>query len=129
MAETPGASNIRISVSEDKLNLALRELELRIVDRLRGELAAKADAQVVRELRDSVHSMRSSMEALSLAVATVAQHEDEIKDLKRDVTLLREDRAASQGLSGYQRWLIVGVVIPLLGVLATLVWLAVGSTH
>lgn len=110
----------RITVSEDKLDAKLASLELRLVDRITGALEAKADAAVVKELREKVHALQGTVQA-------VAHLPGEVTKLVESVASLQESRAAAEGLSSYQRWLVGCVCVGLLSAIATLVWLAAGG--
>lgn len=108
----------KITVSEDKLDAKLAALELRLVDRITSALEAKADAAVVKELREKVHVLQSSVQAIAHLPAEVLR-------LGNEVDVLRDARAG-QVANSKLIWGLVGVAVALIGAIATLVWLAVG---
>lgn len=107
----------RITVSEDKLDAKLAALELRLVDRITQALDAKADEAVVKELREKVHALQGTVQALTHLPGELLRLNDE-------VALLKEARAAAAGLTSFQRWFFGTVCVGLMGAVATLVWLA-----
>ena len=113
-------ANGRISVSRADLRAELGSLELRLVDRLSEALRSKADADTVRELREKVH-------ALAGTVTAIAHIPGEVVKLSEQVGSLQQTRAAQQGLSTYQRFIFGTVAVGLIGSIATLLWLAMGS--
>lgn len=109
--------NARITVSEDKLDAKLAALELRLVDRITQALEAKADAQVVRELRDKVHVLQNVVNAVAHLPAAVTTLTEEVEVLK----VARAGQVANSKLI----WALLTLGVGLIGAVATLVWLAV----
>lgn len=108
----------RITVSEDKLDAKLAKLELSLVDRITKALDAKADAQVVRELRDKIHVLQNVVNA-------VAHLPVEVTRLNEEVDVLKTARAG-QVANSKLIWALATLAVGLIGAVATLVWLSVG---
>lgn len=100
----------RITVSEDKLDAKLSALELRLVDRLTQALDAKADATVVRELREKVHLLQSTVQAITHLPGAVDA-------LAQEVAALRDQGNRDRGERDYKRFLW-----PLIGALVGAAW-------
>lgn len=96
-------TNGRINVSEDKLNSALSQLELRLVQQIQlvvgpmtTALAAKADNRAV-------------------------------DDLQRRLAAVELKQAGAAAVSSVQKFWFGTVGVGVLGAIATLVWLAIGG--
>lgn len=112
--ETP--PDTRVSVSLAQLRAELTAMELRIVDRLNGALANKADRAIQEQLSQRVSDYGSRITTIENTmlkndgplVLMVASHEKQLVSL--------------QSVAGYKKWLwaqtvaLVAIAVPLIAV-------------
>lgn len=106
----------RVSVSLAQLRSELVAMELRIVDRLNGALANKADRAIQEQLAQRVADQQARLQQLE---ATTVKREGpivkEIEDHGRQLTNL-------QAVAGYKKWLwaqtvaLAGIALAIIGI-------------
>lgn len=96
MAGDPTAENVRVSVSLSQLRAELTSLELRLVDRLNGALANKADRAIVEQHTQRIVDIGIRLQSLEVAAikrdGPIAQ---KIGKMENDLTALQQ-RAVTQ---------------------------------
>lgn len=95
----PAGENTRVSVSLAQLRAELTGLELRLVDRLNGALANKAD----RVIMDAVSERQVKMEARLTVLEQRAVTQD--SPIVAEIEELRQANIALAEVGKYKRWL------------------------
>jgi hypothetical protein len=118
VAEESTPPEQRVTISLSTLRAELSGLELRLVDRLNGALANKADRTVQEQLSTQLSDARSR---ISLLEANTVKREGPVVHMVEDHT---KQLTNLQAIAGYKKWLwaqtvaLAGIAIAIIGVLA-----------